>query len=204
MDDLLMQLVVSQAMMDAHQYSVLSFEQITDLKDQYTELQKRIAHLKSQLQIQKHVQDASRRLAQLDGHHSTDAADNKVSHLSSQLIALMDEEADTQRRLLEHTAGALCTGLRRAENGSIEARLTALIKRHDRQHPMLSPEDALRSLERILEDYASKVSRLERQLEEKKETRCRAHEQERSSSDHDLDHDLARLGANLQDFTREK
>ncbi|KAI7846923.1 hypothetical protein BDC45DRAFT_527878 [Circinella umbellata] len=107
MNGLLGQLLVSQALVDAELYDTLTFEQLSDLKKQRDELKERIVALETRWAVDKHVQDVSRSLVQLDRENKTETPSSRAA---SELIPLLNEDASIRQKILEHTAGALKLG----------------------------------------------------------------------------------------------
>ena len=131
-----MHLLVETALSDGQDLDVLSFEEVDEMKKEYTILNTRIEALKRKLALESKVKDAAQSLARLGkkggadgspgkqrrsllggrrtGSESLDKTDEEVmasirkcEDLAQELWRLERRAADIQRRLLQHTAGIL-------------------------------------------------------------------------------------------------
>ncbi|KAG1324638.1 hypothetical protein G6F62_008984 [Rhizopus arrhizus] len=152
--DLFLQLLVSQAMIDAREYKVMSFEEIEHLKERRDKLKIKVRNSASKLELDKKIQETSHSLSQLASNRQSvlltrdeaQEADRKVEELTRQLKELKTEEIQTQYRILEHTAGVLCHGLEQLEKRSspspqmrsdledITQTLLSILKKHNVHH----------------------------------------------------------------------
>ncbi|KAI8874880.1 hypothetical protein K501DRAFT_327681 [Backusella circina FSU 941] len=126
-DDMLMQLLVSHAVVDSRDFKVLSFEEFEELKQNYARLKNQVQVSTSKLQLDKKIQETSHTLTQLSSptHHYRESvlilrdealeADKQVASLSERLNQLKEEEAQAQYKILQHTAGVLALGLHKLE-----------------------------------------------------------------------------------------
>ncbi|KAF7722130.1 hypothetical protein EC973_003674 [Apophysomyces ossiformis] len=117
-DDILLQLLISQAMIEARRFQVLSFEQLEDLQQQHSILLERVVNLTSRLAVEIRIKDTARSLAHLDPSNSKEnalEADRKVDHLYTGLSELTEQESNLRRKILEHTAGVLAIGIQKLE-----------------------------------------------------------------------------------------
>ncbi|KAG2187074.1 hypothetical protein INT44_003302 [Umbelopsis vinacea] len=139
LDDLIMQLLVSQAVIDAKDFEILSMEEVENLKEQtgnntaqfYFLLQKhitlthRIEDQTSKLSLESKMREASQSLARL--HHTNKkmaqqsqeqfmASTKKVDQEAKELWRLMKLGSEAQQRLLQHTAGTLSVGVKVLED----------------------------------------------------------------------------------------
>ena len=125
-DDMLMQLLISHAIIDAREYKVLNFEDFESLKQQHKKLQSQVKNSTSKLELDKKILETSYSLSNLSFNKNRESvmllldeaveADRKVKILSQRLDQLKAEEVDTQYQILQHTAGVLCLGLQKLEN----------------------------------------------------------------------------------------
>ncbi|KAI8986411.1 Up-regulated during septation-domain-containing protein [Pilobolus umbonatus] len=128
-DEMLTQLLISQAIIDAKEYKMLTFDEIESLKEHHGRLTTQIGHSSNKFELEKKIQETSHSLSNLTPHtimnnqrHSVlmlrdDAveADRKVSELSRRLNDLKAEEIEAQYKILQHTAAVLSHGLQQIE-----------------------------------------------------------------------------------------
>ncbi|KAI9319089.1 Up-regulated during septation-domain-containing protein [Dichotomocladium elegans] len=124
MDELLKQVLVSQALVDADNYKMLPFEKVDELKKQQAILRDQIDNLRLRLGVAKQVRDACNSLVQLDTAKSSNnshddnhsvlersmKATQQVESIAVELMSLIVEEAEIQQQILQHTASALRVG----------------------------------------------------------------------------------------------
>ncbi|KAG0172625.1 hypothetical protein DFQ30_010063 [Apophysomyces sp. BC1015] len=113
-DDILLQLLVSQAMLEARGFEVFSFEKLEDVKQQHALALGRVSNLTSRLALEIRIKDTARSLAHLDPSYNNEEAleaDCKVDQLYAELNELTEHESNLRRRILEHTAGVLTLGV---------------------------------------------------------------------------------------------
>ncbi|KAK4510224.1 uncharacterized protein ATC70_006396 [Mucor velutinosus] len=125
-EDMLMQLLISHAVIDAREYKVLSFEEYETLKQHHARLKKRVQNSIAKLELDKKIQETSHSLSNLSFNKNRESvmllldeaveADKKVKILTQRLNELQSEEVETQYQILKHTAGVLCLGLQKLEN----------------------------------------------------------------------------------------
>ncbi|CAO0799881.1 unnamed protein product [Mucor circinelloides] len=125
-EDMLMQLLISHAVIDAREYKVLSFEEYETLKQHHARLKKRVQNSTAKLELDKKIQETSHSLSNLSFNKNRESvmllldeaveADKKVKILTQRLNELQSEEVETQYQILKHTAGVLCLGLQKLEN----------------------------------------------------------------------------------------
>ncbi|PHZ07610.1 uncharacterized protein RHIMIDRAFT_242424 [Rhizopus microsporus ATCC 52813] len=188
--DLFLQLLVSQAMIDAQDYQILSFEKLESLKERHDKLKVQVRNSVSKLELDKKIQETSHSLSQLASNRqsvliSRDeamAADRKVAELSKQLKDLKVEESETQYRILEHTAGVLRLGLQQFEKKKasypsrpiseiksdieqITNTLLTILKKHNIQQPSRTDTlGLLHCLEQHMERYQSQTKEIQSRL----------------------------------------
>ncbi|CEP13238.1 hypothetical protein [Parasitella parasitica] len=127
-DDMLMQLLISHAVIDAREYKVLSFEEYETLKQHHARLKARIKSSLSKLELDKKIQETSHSLSNLSPNKNRESvmllldeaveADKKVKILAQRLNELQSEEVEAQYQILKHTAGVLCLGLQKLEHSN--------------------------------------------------------------------------------------
>lgn len=121
-----MHLLVETAIIDSAEYEVLSFEEVEELKKEYTFLAARIDAARRKLALESKVRDAAlslsrlyngkkgKRRSLLGGSEVTQKTDEelvqsnqKVEQLVKELWRLNNRVVEIQRRLLQHSAGVL-------------------------------------------------------------------------------------------------
>ncbi|RCI07214.1 hypothetical protein CU098_004690 [Rhizopus stolonifer] len=163
-EDMLMQLLVSHAVIDAKEYPILSFEDYEQLKQHHTKLKNRIQHAIAKLQVDKKIQETSHSLSNLSSNKNRESvmilwneavqADKKVKQLSQQLDQLKAEEIEAQYRILQHTAGILCLGLQKLEKKTSSGVHTDDIKTQQKIQQLQSElETITHALKSILLNY---------------------------------------------------
>ncbi|KAI8968315.1 Up-regulated during septation-domain-containing protein [Mycotypha africana] len=135
-DDMLLQLLISQAMIDAKDYKILKYEEIETLKQHHERLKKQIRNSASRLEIDKKIHDTSQSLAHLSANKNRESvlvlldeaveADRKVKILTQRLTELRTEEVNTQYQILQHTAGVLYLGMQNMEQTHLDKGLSNL------------------------------------------------------------------------------
>ncbi|KAI8577270.1 hypothetical protein K450DRAFT_253030 [Umbelopsis ramanniana AG] len=125
LDDMIMQLLVSQAVIDAKDFEVLTMEEVENLKERHIALTHRIEDQTSKLSLESKMREASQSLARL--HHTNKkmaqqsqeqfmASTKKVDQEAKELWRLMKLGSEAQQRLLQHTAGTLSVGVKVLED----------------------------------------------------------------------------------------
>ncbi|CAG8461204.1 9122_t:CDS:2 [Dentiscutata heterogama] len=123
-DEMLIQLLVSQAIIDAKDFDILSLEEVEELKKDYSLLTTRITALTSKLSLESKIREAASSLARLHASNrrlsrqATDhlsAANRKVDQVATELWKLTQRAGEVQRKLLQHMAGILSTGICKIE-----------------------------------------------------------------------------------------
>ncbi|GAA5813178.1 hypothetical protein MFLAVUS_006652 [Mucor flavus] len=192
-EEMLMQLLISHAMIDAREYKVLTFEEFESLKQHHARLKNRVKNSTSKLELDKKIQETSHSLSNLSSNKNRESvailldeaieADRKVKILSQRLHELKADEIDSQYQILQHTAGVLCLGLQkletetptqfdqdktkiRTELQNITNTLNKILKRYDLNfnNTSLSSTELLTHLERQLESYKSQSKQFETKL----------------------------------------
>ncbi|CAJ0638160.1 1138_t:CDS:2 [Entrophospora sp. SA101] len=123
-DEMLLQLLVSQAIIDSKGFDLLSLEEVEELKKDYTVLTTRIAALTAKLSLESKIREAASSLAKLHASNkrisrqATDhlmQANRKVDQVAAELWKLTQRAGDIQRKLLQHMSGVLSLGITRLE-----------------------------------------------------------------------------------------
>ncbi|RKP07648.1 hypothetical protein THASP1DRAFT_30539 [Thamnocephalis sphaerospora] len=119
-DDLLLQLLVSQAVVDAQDFEILGLEEVDDVKVLHQQLQARVQSQGARLALETKIREAARNLARLHANNrelsrqandQLQSSNRKVDQVATELWKLTQRAADVQRRLLQHTAGTLSRGI---------------------------------------------------------------------------------------------
>ncbi|CAG8549474.1 10991_t:CDS:2 [Diversispora eburnea] len=128
-DEMLMQLLISQAVIDAKDFEILSLEEVGELKRDHSLLTTRITALTSKLSLESKIREAASSLARLHASNkrlsrqATDhlsQANRKVDQVATELWKLTQRAGEVQRRLLQHMAGILCMGFRKLEENQAQ------------------------------------------------------------------------------------
>ncbi|RHZ51597.1 hypothetical protein Glove_476g10 [Diversispora epigaea] len=128
-DEMLMQLLISQAVIDAKDFEILSLEEVGELKKDHSLLTTRITALTSKLSLESKIREAASSLARLHASNkrlsrqATDhlsQANRKVDQVATELWKLTQRAGEVQRRLLQHMAGILSMGLRKLEENQAQ------------------------------------------------------------------------------------
>ncbi|KAI7901504.1 Up-regulated during septation-domain-containing protein [Cokeromyces recurvatus] len=124
-EDLLFQLLVSQALIEARDYKTLSFEEFETLRQHQVRLKTKLKATTQRLQIDKMIQETLQSLLTLSNDKNRESVtllldesqetDRKVKILTQRLEELESEEIETDYQVLQHTAGVLCLGLQKLE-----------------------------------------------------------------------------------------
>ncbi|KAI9491213.1 hypothetical protein BDB00DRAFT_834344 [Zychaea mexicana] len=193
MDGLLGQLLVSQALVDAELYNTLTFEQLSELKQQRNELKERIASLEMRWAVDKQVQDVSRSLVQLDREHKNDTPSSRAA---SELIELLNEEAVIRQKILEHTAGALKLGFESyKEDEHQQQKLEQQQKPVENSGRLREAEQEIESLKAQMKQMTAANSRETNQEIESLKAQIK---QMTTANAHETDREVERLKAQIQ------
>ncbi|CAG8486021.1 12790_t:CDS:2 [Acaulospora morrowiae] len=123
-DEMLMQLLISQAIIDSRDFTVLSLEEVEELKKDHTLLTTRISALTSKLALESKIREAASSLARLHSSNKRlsrqandhlSQANKKVDQVATELWKLTQRAGEIQRKLLQHMAGVLSAGFRKLE-----------------------------------------------------------------------------------------
>ncbi|KAI9008941.1 hypothetical protein CLU79DRAFT_499002 [Phycomyces nitens] len=156
-DDLLLQLLVSQACLDARDFEILSFEHLDTLKQEHHKAVDRLSTAASRLELETKIKHAARSLAYLDNVKAKDGQPEMSSELEEQVRRLTEEEAALQRKILFHTAGVLNAGIQRLETKDENPRLPpqpaeAAPETEDQRNG----QEMARTLDMLLRQYQTK------------------------------------------------
>lgn len=187
-EDMLLQLLISHAMIDSREFKVLTFEEFEKLKQHHARLKNRVRNSTSKLELDKKIQETSHSLSNLSSNKNRESvlllldeaveADRKVKILTQRLHELKADEVETQYQILEHTAGVLSLGLQKLEKAppvidhteldKITQTLVNILGRHDLNYHESSAMNLLDYLETQLEtfklqsqDFQSKITSAE-------------------------------------------
>ncbi|KAG2209756.1 hypothetical protein INT47_001904 [Mucor saturninus] len=176
-EDMLLQLLISHAMIDSREFKVLTFEEFEKLKQHHARLKNRVRNSKAKLELDRKIQETSHSLSNLSFNKNRESvillldeaveADRKVKILTQRLHELTNDEVETQYQILQHTAGVLSLGLQKLEKDrpvpvvdgtqqmeSLRENLIQLLKKHNISHATdASPTSLLDYLEAQLETY---------------------------------------------------
>ncbi|PKY14288.1 hypothetical protein RhiirB3_400080 [Rhizophagus irregularis] len=123
-DEMLMQILISQAVIDSKNFEILSLEEVEELKKDHSLLTNRISALTSKLSLESKIREAASSLARLHASNkrlsrqATDhlaTANRKVDQVATELWKLTQRAGEVQRKLLQHMAGVLSLGIRKLE-----------------------------------------------------------------------------------------
>ncbi|KAI9475935.1 MAG: Up-regulated during septation-domain-containing protein [Benjaminiella poitrasii] len=162
-EDMILQLLISQALIDACDYKTLTFEEFELLKQRQVRLKTHVKNTTQKLEIDKTIQETSKSLLNLSNNNKNREsvlllldeaveADRKVKILSQRLDELRSEDIETEFQILQHTAGVLCLGLQKFEQTE---------QRHS-IHPISS--SSLHKITDTEEDKKKKVQELQSEL----------------------------------------
>ncbi|RXW25451.1 hypothetical protein EST38_g419 [Candolleomyces aberdarensis] len=123
-DELLMSLMASEAVVDSREYSVLSTEEVEELKKEQTVLASRIAAMTKKLALETKIRDAALSLSKVNSAHRNvskqteeqlESANRRVDTAQKELWRLSERGNDVSKRLLEHRAAVLSASVRSME-----------------------------------------------------------------------------------------
>ncbi|CAM0141399.1 hypothetical protein VKS41_003894 [Umbelopsis sp. WA50703] len=187
LDDMLMQLLVSQAVIDAKDFEVLTLEEIESLKEQHISLMNKLEDQTARLSLESKMREASQSLVRL---HSTNrkmalqsqeqliSSTQKVDEVAKEVWKLTRLSSETQQRLLEHTAGTLSVGVKLLED-ELSTRLHKEASRSKTQTSVNADD----SIKQLRTDVAKRDKEIRRQQQEI--------EQLRSQKLHDIEFETA-------------
>lgn len=171
-EDMLLQLLISHAIIDSREFKVLTFEEFEKLKQHHARLKNRVRNSTAKLELDRKIQETSHSLSNLSSNKNRESvmllldeaveADRKVKILTQRLHELTNDEVETQYQILQHTAGILSLGLQKLEKdrpvvdqtSDIKESLVTLLKKHNvNVQTDATPTSLLDYLENQLENY---------------------------------------------------
>ncbi|KAF9450966.1 hypothetical protein P691DRAFT_809166 [Macrolepiota fuliginosa MF-IS2] len=123
-DELLMSLLASEAVVDSREFTVLSSEEIEDLKKEQQVLNARLGATKKKLGLETKIRDAAISLSKVNGSHKQiskkteeqlEAANRRVDAAQKELWSVSERANEVHRRLMEHRASVLSYSVRNME-----------------------------------------------------------------------------------------
>ncbi|CAG8783027.1 23239_t:CDS:2, partial [Gigaspora rosea] len=162
-DEMLIQLLVSQAIIDAKDFDILSLEEVEELKKDYSLLTTRITALTSKLSLESKIREAASSLARLHASNrrlsrqATDhlsAANRKVDQVATELWKLTQRAGEVQRKLLQHMAGILSTGINPILVEKVSNLETSL---HNAHQTLAEARMAIKRKDKELEELRAKL-----------------------------------------------
>ncbi|KAI8390872.1 Up-regulated during septation-domain-containing protein [Radiomyces spectabilis] len=168
-DDLLIQLLVSQAMLDAHTFDILSFDEVEKIKKQYHAVQERLSVLRPRIALETRIKDISKSLLHLNVssrdsiialEDQAQAAEKKRHGLTAEFEKLTDQAYHLQCKLLRHTAGALNRGLKR-----IEERMAMMKPTDDASQVNIDLERQVTEIQDLVASKNNQLQKLQDQMD---------------------------------------
>ncbi|TFK55653.1 hypothetical protein OE88DRAFT_1722704 [Heliocybe sulcata] len=123
-DELLMDLLASEAVVDSRNYVILSAEEVEELKKEQQVLTSRLVALHKKLTLESKIRDAAVSLSKVNAANKKmskqtqdqlNAANHKVEVAQRELWRVSEKANDISRKLLEHRAGVLGLSVRSLE-----------------------------------------------------------------------------------------
>ncbi|EKM59769.1 uncharacterized protein PHACADRAFT_137955 [Phanerochaete carnosa HHB-10118-sp] len=115
-DDLLIDLLASEAIVDSRGYEILSAEEVEELKKEQQVLSSRLVAMNKKLTLETKIRGAAASLSKANAAYKSvnkqtseqlDAANRKVEAAQKELWRVSERANEIQRKLLEHRAGVL-------------------------------------------------------------------------------------------------
>ncbi|CAO3629072.1 unnamed protein product [Cunninghamella echinulata] len=181
-DELLNQLLVSQAVIDSQAFKLLNFEELEKLNQEYNSIKDQVKHSSARLNLEMKLKETSKSLTYLNdaksGHsyiqqqQEIKSIDRKMDELITQHQQLKSKEYELHCQLLEHTAGILSKGVRQLDkiNQSIPLTLTNNHKDNDNddQQQHLSSSTTHQTLLVQLKEYEETLKDKENEIQQLK------------------------------------
>ncbi|KAH6914778.1 Up-regulated during septation-domain-containing protein [Coprinopsis sp. MPI-PUGE-AT-0042] len=145
-DELLMSLMASEAVVDSHDYQVLSTDEVEDLKKEHAVLSSRLTKIRDAAISLSKVNSAHRHVSK-QTEEQLEAANRRVDAAQKELWRVSERANDVQKRLLEHRAAVLSFSVR-----SMEKKMSPSIGSEDsgydssNRSTLMSPATAISSL----------------------------------------------------------
>lgn len=123
-DDLLIDLLASEAIVDSRGCQILSAEEVEELKKEQQVLASRLVAMNKKLTLETKIRDAAVSLSKANAAYKSvnkqtseqlDAANRKVEATQKELWRVSERANEVQRKLLEHRAGVLSHSVRSLE-----------------------------------------------------------------------------------------
>ncbi|OZJ05688.1 hypothetical protein BZG36_01438 [Bifiguratus adelaidae] len=124
-EDLIMQLLVSEAVIDARDFVVLTVDEVEELKRENASIIQKVESLSSRLQLESKMREAAQSLTRLhasnkrlskQANEQLANANKKVDQVAADLWHVTQRGSDVQRKLLQHTAAVLSVGVKSLED----------------------------------------------------------------------------------------
>ncbi|KAJ3915355.1 Up-regulated during septation-domain-containing protein [Lentinula edodes] len=125
-DDLLLSLLASEAIVESRDFTILSSEEIDDLKKEDIRLSSRPSSLEKKLETERKIRDASTTLSTLSvprnkvskstpSNEQLETATKRFDETQNEVWRVSQAKSDVSRRLVEHRAKVLSASVRRIE-----------------------------------------------------------------------------------------
>lgn len=136
-DDLLLDLLASEAVVDSRGCQILSAEEVEELKKEQQVLASRLVAMNKKVALETKMRDAAVSLSKLNAtskavskqtSEQLDTANRKLEAAQKELWRMSERAGEVQRKLLEHRAGVLSHSVRALErkNGTADNSDTSL------------------------------------------------------------------------------
>ncbi|CAO3569257.1 unnamed protein product [Mortierella alpina] len=201
--DITMQILISQAAVDAKGFEVLVPQTVESIKRHHATLSSRIAALTARLSLESKIREAAQSLLTLHADNKKlarqasdhlEAANRKVDQVATELWKLTQLAADLQRTLLQHTSGVLALGVVRLEDQARRERevhalqIQELSAEQNLEEQFAVMSTTIHSLEAdaleaqgLLEEKDRAIERLMKQLEHQRELFVKMDEQQQKT-----------------------
>ncbi|CAO3634537.1 unnamed protein product [Cunninghamella blakesleeana] len=175
-NELLNQLLISQAVIDSQGFKLLSFDELEKLNQEYNLVKEQVKYSASRLTLELKLKEASKSLTYLNdlksGHsyiqqqQEFKSIDRKMDELVTQHQQLKAKEYDLHCQLLEHTAGILSKGVRQSDKVDQSIDLTSSINKthHDNDEQQLS-STTHQTLLVQLREYENDIKKKENEIQ---------------------------------------
>ncbi|KAF9958539.1 hypothetical protein BGZ72_000208 [Mortierella alpina] len=201
--DITMQILISQAAVDAKGFEVLVPQTVESIKRHHATLSSRIAALTARLSLESKIREAAQSLLKLHADNKKlarqasdhlEAANRKVDQVATELWKLTQLAADLQRTLLQHTSGVLALGVVRLEDQARRERevhalqIQEVSAEQNLEEQFAAMSTTLHTLEAdaleaqsLLEEKDHAIERLMKQLEHQRELFVKMDEQQQKT-----------------------
>ncbi|KAI9480750.1 MAG: Up-regulated during septation-domain-containing protein [Benjaminiella poitrasii] len=164
-NQLLTQLLISQAMLDSSDYRTLSFENVDKFKKELIDIHAHITHLSRNIKLEARIKNISKALENVNLKNSRHSIlylqnehqqhDQRLKHMLKQLEQLKNREIELKRALLEHTAAILNKGLH--NKTKLSTKNTSSYNEDGRQHILILESQLLQMTKQINFIYMQRV-----------------------------------------------